>query len=117
MNRGAHSLNVGPEQERLDDVPHAVVQVTALTPSQPTPHVELLCYQGEFDRRAPAQAIHDATATRLVLTVADRGALDAICARVSNALLTGPELREDNVCRALLRDPDEHLILLETAVR
>ncbi len=76
----------------LDDVPDAVVEVTALTSAHATPHVELLCYRGDFDRRVPAQAVNDATATRLVLTVEDRATLEAICAQVSSALLCGPEL-------------------------
>jgi catechol 2,3-dioxygenase-like lactoylglutathione lyase family enzyme len=115
LHRSAHSLNVGQEQALLDDVPDAVVEVTALSPSQATPHVELLCYQGDFDRHAPAQGINDVTATRLVLTVDNPAALTTICARVSGALLSAPALREDDRHRALLRDPDGHLIQLETA--
>ncbi len=41
----ARSLNTGPEQERLDAVKHARVEVTALEPEQTTPHLELLCYR------------------------------------------------------------------------
>jgi catechol 2,3-dioxygenase-like lactoylglutathione lyase family enzyme len=115
LHRSAHSLNVGQEQALLDDVPDAVVEVTALSPSQATPHVELLCYQGDFDRHMPAQGINDVTATRLVLTVDNPAALTTICARVSGALLSAPGLREDDRHRALLRDPDGHLIQLETA--
>jgi catechol 2,3-dioxygenase-like lactoylglutathione lyase family enzyme len=116
LDRSGGSLNVGREQAMLDDVPDAVVEVTALTPALPTPHIELLCYQGNFDRRVQAQAANDATATRLVLTVESRATLEAICAHASSALLSGPELRENNLYRALLHDPDGHLICLETAV-
>jgi catechol 2,3-dioxygenase-like lactoylglutathione lyase family enzyme len=116
LDRGGGSLNVGREQAMLDDVPDAVVEVTALTPAQTTPHIELLCYQGDFDRRLQTQAANDATATRLVLTVESRATLEAICAHASSALLSGPELRENNLYRALLHDPDGHLICLETAV-
>ncbi len=42
---GARSLNQGPEQERLDAVPGALVEVTALTPPEDTPHIELLAYR------------------------------------------------------------------------
>lgn len=115
LDRGGGSLNVGREQAMLDDVPDAVVEVTALTPAQTTPHIELLCYQCDFDRRIPAQAVNDATATRLVLTVDNRATLEAVCADASSALLSGPELREDSLYRALLHDPDGHLVCLETA--
>jgi catechol 2,3-dioxygenase-like lactoylglutathione lyase family enzyme len=113
LDRSGGSLNVGREQAMLDDVPDAVVEVTALTPAQTTPHIELLCYRGDFDRRVQAQAANDATATRLVLTVESRATLEALCAHASSALLSGPELREDYLYRALLRDPDGHLICLE----
>jgi len=115
LNRSAGSLNVGREQALLDDVPDAIVRVTALATSQATPHVELLCYQGDFDRHVPAQGLHDATATRLVLKVENRSTLEAVCARVSGALLSGPGLRRNNLHCALLHDPDGHLIRLETA--
>jgi catechol 2,3-dioxygenase-like lactoylglutathione lyase family enzyme len=117
LDRSGGSLNVGREQAMLDDVPDAVVEVTALTPAYATPHVELLCYRGDFDRRTPAQAVNDATATRLVLTVESRATLEAICAQASGALLSGPELGEDNLYGALLRDPDGHLICLEAMAR
>jgi catechol 2,3-dioxygenase-like lactoylglutathione lyase family enzyme len=110
------SLNVGREQSMLDDVSDAVVEVTALSPAQATPHVELLCYQGDFDRRVPAQDVNDVAATRLVLTVESRATLDAICSRHSSALVSGPGSGENNLSRALLRDPDGHLICLETRI-
>jgi catechol 2,3-dioxygenase-like lactoylglutathione lyase family enzyme len=116
LDRSGGSLNVGREQAMLDDVPDAVVEVTALTPALPTPHIELLCYQGNFDRRVQAQAANDATATRLVLTVESRATLEAICAHASNALLSEPKLSENNLYRAMLHDPDGHLICLETAL-
>jgi hypothetical protein len=97
----------------LDDLTDAVVEVTALTPAQTTPHVELLCYRGDFDRRVRTRAANDATATRLVLTVESRAILEAICADHFGALLSAPELDEDNLHRALLHDPDGHLICLE----
>jgi catechol 2,3-dioxygenase-like lactoylglutathione lyase family enzyme len=115
LDRSGGSLNVGPEQAMLDDVPDAVVEVTALTPARTTPHVELLCYRGDFDRRVPAQAIDDTTATRLVLTVESRAALEAICAHSARAVLSGPKMYEDNLYRALLHDPDGHLICLEAS--
>jgi hypothetical protein len=49
LARTVSSLNVGREQEKLDNV-LGVVEVTALAlPMQSVPH-ELLCYSGNFDR-------------------------------------------------------------------
>ena len=56
-NAEAH-YNLGnalKEQDKLDDVAMALVEVTALTPPRSsTPHVELLCYRGRFDRGSPS---------------------------------------------------------------
>lgn len=66
----ARSINQGPEQERLDDTPGAVVEVTALSPADPaSPHVELLCYRAPRGGRPMAEpgSASDIAATRLVL--------------------------------------------------
>ena len=114
LSRSGGSLNIGPEQVKLDDLPNAVVEVTALTPAQSTPHVELLCYHGDFDRHVQ-QRTNDATATRLVFSVEGRDALDVLCAYHADSLVTDSVEREDNALRVLLRDPDGHLVCLETA--
>jgi hypothetical protein len=63
----ARSINQGPEQEKLDDVPGAVVEVTALSCTGDGPHIELLCYRG-VSRRAPTICkSNDVAATRLEL--------------------------------------------------
>jgi catechol 2,3-dioxygenase-like lactoylglutathione lyase family enzyme len=113
LNRSGGLLNVGREQAMLDNISNAVVEVTALTPVETTPHIELLCYRGDFDRRVAPQTASDITATRLVLTVESHATLEAICARVSGAVLLGPRLQGDNFSQALLHDPDGHLICLE----
>ena len=100
------SLNHGMEQAQLDGVPGAVVEVTALAPPHPTPHVELLCYRGSYDRRAH-HAAEDASATRLVFSVDDRAAVSALCTRLSLSIV------QDDAGTTLLRDPDGHLICLE----
>ena len=52
LARTASSLNIGREQEELDNLLGAVVEVTALAPpTQAVPHVELLCCQKLMDRR------------------------------------------------------------------
>jgi len=86
---GHHSHNVGAEQERLDGMGMADVDVTALASAVSSkPHIELLCYRGRHPLSSPP-APNDIAATRLVLS------LDV--------------LQE----RSLLRDPDGHLLLLE----
>jgi catechol 2,3-dioxygenase-like lactoylglutathione lyase family enzyme len=68
----ARSLNQGAEQERLDDAPGAVVEVTALSiPGAPGPHLELLGYRHPVGRPAPPMRESDVAKTRLVLE-ADR---------------------------------------------
>lgn len=84
---GGRSLNQGPEQDRLDGLAGARVQVVALTPAvQQTPHLELLAYLGDYPRGAPA-AEGDVAATRLVLS--------------------------GHAGRARLRDPDGHRLKIE----
>jgi catechol 2,3-dioxygenase-like lactoylglutathione lyase family enzyme len=113
LTRSGGSLNTGPEQVNLDDVANAVVEVTALTPTQSTPHVELLCYRGDFDRHMQ-QRINDIAATRLVFSVESRAVLDVFVAGHTDSLVTDPVECGANAARVLLRDPDGHLIWLET---
>jgi catechol 2,3-dioxygenase-like lactoylglutathione lyase family enzyme len=65
----ARSLNTGPEQERLDAVSHAQVEVTALETEQATPHLELLCYRSVTRGENDAVRGNDVAATRLVFEV------------------------------------------------
>ena len=88
----ARSLNRGVEQERLDNAPGAVVEVTALAlPDAPGPHLELLAYRHPVGRPAPPMDESDVARTRLVLEVA-RGSADPSPATV--------------------RDPDGHELVL-----
>jgi catechol 2,3-dioxygenase-like lactoylglutathione lyase family enzyme len=115
LRRTAGSLNTGPEQDRLDGVTDALVAVTALAPpAGATPHVELLCYRTGFDW-APPPAINDVAATRLVLAIQNGEILDALCRQVPDAILSGPVRFNDGSQRAMLRDPDGHLLCLEAA--
>ena len=95
------SLNRGPEQQRLDGLPDAEVQVIGLAcPAQPTPHLELLAYRAPAPP-APAAAPgpRDVAATRVVLEVAQWAAHAAL------------PLEEGARGLALL-DPDGHRLLL-----
>lgn len=84
---GARQTNAGPEQDALDGLAHAVVDVVALHPAQATPHLELLAYRSPPVRPA-VWGLADIAATRLVI---DTG-------------LPGPP--------ALLRDPDGHVLIV-----
>ena len=85
----ARQVNTGPEQDALDGLQDARVDVAALAPAQSTPHLELLGYRTPTGRPHPAQHAADIAATRTVLEV------------------------EGLSQRTLERDPDGHLLLLE----
>lgn len=110
----ARSLNHGVEQQRLDGVPGAVVEVTALgRRAAPPPHLELLCYRTPAPRRAAASSSNDVAATRLVLEVDN---LPALVRRLESAPadFISPGIVPDGRGRraALLRDPDGHALCL-----
>jgi catechol 2,3-dioxygenase-like lactoylglutathione lyase family enzyme len=112
--RTANSLNLGRAQEKLDNIVGAVVEVTALSPPmQMVPHVELLCYRGNFDRRELLAGLNDVVATQLVFEV-ERDALEAIVAHNHDSTVSNAMVSESGGSRALLRDPDGHLLRLES---
>ena len=104
---GARSFNHGPEQDRLDGLENAQVEVTALlTDDHPAPHVELLGYRGDWRRPAPAD-LGDVAATRMVFRAINADALGAIRARLPGHVI------DDRGGSLLLRDPDGHLLEIE----
>jgi catechol 2,3-dioxygenase-like lactoylglutathione lyase family enzyme len=114
LQRLGSSFNCGPEQDKLDDVTGARVEVTALAlPRFSTPHIELLCYRGRHTPDSAPPNTNDAAATRLVMAVESREILQALCARCSDDLLSGPVLFENGGLRAIVRDPDGHILCLE----
>jgi catechol 2,3-dioxygenase-like lactoylglutathione lyase family enzyme len=113
LRRMGGSLNSGTEQDRLDCVAGALVEVTALGPPRyPAPHIELLCYRSGFDRESAVSGTNDIAATRLVLAIKS-DEMDAVCAQNADALLSSPVRFEQGELRAMLRDPDGHLLCLE----
>jgi catechol 2,3-dioxygenase-like lactoylglutathione lyase family enzyme len=91
----ARSLNRGPEQARLDGLRSPRVEVTALSTSRATPHVELLCYgSGTVDRGAVLRG-NDVAATRLTFEMSARSRIEA----------------ERVVSRSLI-DPDGHRLTI-----
>jgi hypothetical protein len=104
---------VGPEQEKLDNLVGAIVEVTALAPPiQAVPHVELLCYRGNFNRRKLWTNRNDVAATQLVFEV-ESDALDEIVALNRDTMISSSTNAESRGLRVLLRDPDGHLLCLE----
>jgi catechol 2,3-dioxygenase-like lactoylglutathione lyase family enzyme len=117
LARTASSLNIGREQEELDNLVGAVVEVTALAPpTQAVPHVELLCYRGGFDRRQVLTNRNDVAATQLVFEV-EPDALDAIVALNRDTTISSSTTAESGGLRVLLRDPDGHLLCLEAPLQ
>lgn len=93
----ARSLNQGPTQERLDAVRNPSVEVTALSPSQTPPHIELLCYRSVARGNAIALRNNDIAATRLVLEADWQ-----------------PPHGENAVPRRGVIDPDGHHLVMES---
>ncbi|XYD07569.1 glyoxalase [Methylobacterium sp. NMS12] len=67
----ARGLNRGPEQARLDGVDDPQVDVIALEPPDPAPHVELLHYRAPATERRLAFGPADRASTRYVFSAAD----------------------------------------------
>ncbi len=63
----ARQTNTGPEQDALDGLQGARVDVVALQPGQATPHIELLAYRAPPGRPAGPSRPRDVAAARLVL--------------------------------------------------
>lgn len=111
--RTASSVNVGHEQEKLDNLPGVNVEVTALAPpTQAVPHVELLCYRGNFDRRGLLADRNDVAATQIVFEV-DRDALDTIVALNRDTIFGSTTSESEEIPAVLLRDLDGHWLCME----
>jgi catechol 2,3-dioxygenase-like lactoylglutathione lyase family enzyme len=91
----ARSHNHGPKQARLDGLPAPDVEVTALSPTQATPHVELLCYRSSARAASVRLRNNDIAASRLVLEAA-------------GAPRAGP-----GAARRGVFDPDGHHLLID----
>jgi catechol 2,3-dioxygenase-like lactoylglutathione lyase family enzyme len=95
LSVSARSFNHGCEQQRLDDVPDAQVDVTALTPRCPTPHLELLCYRRAQQRLTPIRRSNDIASSHLFFE-----------------LCTGSTAVDGQVMVRSMRDPDGHAFLI-----
>ena len=102
-------LNRGPEQARLDGVPDPVVDVIALAPPSPTPHLELLHYRRpETLRPTPAPfGPRDRATTRFVFAV------EAVADAARAIRAAGyPATASDDGAVAYAAGPDGHGLLL-----
>jgi catechol 2,3-dioxygenase-like lactoylglutathione lyase family enzyme len=92
----AQSFNHGIEQQCLDGIPTPQLDVIALAPAAPTPHVELLCYRNRNGGRQSSIRSNDIGATRLIF---QRGAAPSA-----------------DPADALIFDPDGHHVLIRATV-
>jgi len=88
LSLASRQINHGPTQDALDGLPDVTVDVVALRPFRPAPHVELLGYRGPPAGPTVPYRPSDVCADRLVFSAADRGL-------------------------NLMRDPDGHVILID----
>ncbi|HEY5380411.1 MAG TPA: VOC family protein [Pseudolabrys sp.] len=109
----SRQVNSGPEQDCLDGLSHAVVDVIALAPvGAQTPHVELLHYRSPRGRPFdPNRQPHDIADSRLIFQVEDLpgliAALAAVGAVASPMMPIPPRSRAASV-----RDPTGHAVVL-----
>jgi catechol 2,3-dioxygenase-like lactoylglutathione lyase family enzyme len=89
LHLSVRTLNRGFEQQRLDGICDPQVDVIALAPSRPTPHVELLHYRTVTPPPHENLASNDTAATRLIFS-------------------THENLQEDT--GRLMQDPDGHFL-------
>jgi catechol 2,3-dioxygenase-like lactoylglutathione lyase family enzyme len=99
----ARQVNRGPAQDALDDLDDAIVDVVALAPAIAAPHVELLGYRQPRGNRSVSVSPSDIVSSRLVFASAGTTEVAPAAHRP-----TGGDL-------ALLRDPDGHAVLCESA--
>jgi catechol 2,3-dioxygenase-like lactoylglutathione lyase family enzyme len=116
------SLNHGEEQQKLDDIPTPIVEVTGLAPGPAEPpHLELLCYRTPKPHRSPEtmQSGNDIAATRLVLEIDDLpGVIQTLSRAEVPFISSGTATLPGGRSAALIRDPDRHaLLLLQRQVR
>ena len=90
----ARSLNIGPEQARLDGLREPRVEVTTISPPQATPHIELLCYRSIIHAGGLESRNNDIAASRLILEADD------------------PAPTSRSAARRGVTDPDGHHLLI-----
>lgn len=115
LSVASHSINSGPEQERLDHAQDVAVEVIALHPGMKAPpHVELLSYERPAGRPVPAGIkANDLLADRLVLQVDELPSLvEALSAEQVAFISPGIIGLRNGQRAALLQDPTGHMLML-----
>lgn len=112
----SQTLNRGPEQDDLDGLGGATVDVTGLRLADaPRPNLELLRYRAPADASPLDVRSNDVAATRLEIEAADMAATIAdLRAADAGFVSPGEASLDDGRTAALARDPDGHHILLRT---
>ena len=96
----SRQVNTGPAQDALDGLRGTFVDVVALAPMQPAPHVELLGYRSPTGRTGRRLRPADVAAGRLAFRV------DSLSGQPGAVTLAG------GTRAVLLHDPDGHALLL-----
>lgn len=107
------SVNIGPEQERLDGLASDGVEITVLQPGfRGGPHLELLGYRGVASRRPNGTRANDIAATRTILETDNIAHLLGDLAAAGVPFCTsGAGDRPGPACAEVLtRDRDGHLL-------
>ncbi len=105
LSVASRQVNSGPAQDALDGLDGTSVDVVALSPEQPAPHVELLGYRSPLGRTGPGLRPADIAASRLVLQV------DSLAGQPGAVVL------QDGSRAAVVHDPDGHALLLLDAAQ
>ncbi len=119
LHEASRQRNRSIEQDRLDGMHDVVVDVVALEPREvATPHLELLGYRNPRGRAASAGSRPDELACdRLVFEAANFDALVERIERAGVAVIRSGSVSmrdeyPDGPRAALVRDPDDHLLML-----
>lgn len=119
LKLGPQSINLGPEQSRMDDVREAHVQVSGLLPARAPPHLELLGYDvGPRRPIALTCAANDIAATMVTLETPDLAAVvAALRAEDARFVSPGPIPLPDGTRGLTVLDPDGHRFCLVQGTR
>lgn len=107
------SFNQGAEQAALDDLSQPEVEVTALAPSAPPPHLELLCYRAPPVREAAREASESSAPERPLRLESSPLPLASNDIAATRLLLEVDGVREaDITAGTMVHDPDGHAWML-----